>query len=64
MSSIHNRINDILKQGLPQYPADDSQSEVAVIDSLFSMLQEAEQELLTVKARVDRLKWELAKVSD
>lgn len=48
----------------PVYAADDASSEVAVVDSLFGMLQNAEGDLQAAQDRVERLKWELAKANE
>jgi len=48
----------------PEYAADDAVSEVAVVDSLFSMLQAAEADVQAAQGRVERLKWELARVRE
>jgi hypothetical protein len=64
MNNLQQRVNMYLSGRPPEYPADDANSEVAVVDSLFSMLQTAEGDLQAAQGRVERLKWQLAKAKE
>lgn len=64
MESLQQRVNMYLSGRPPEYAADDANSAVAVVDSLFSMLQKAESDLQTAQEKVERLKWELAKAKE
>ena len=64
MNNLQQRVNMYLSGRPPEYAADDAGSEVAVVDSLFSMLQTAEGDLQAAQGRVERLKWELAKAKE
>lgn len=64
MNNLQQRVNMYLSGRPPEYAADDAVSEVAVVDSLFSMLQAAEADVQAAQGRVERLKWELARVRE
>jgi hypothetical protein len=64
MANLQQRVNMYLSGRPPEYPADDASSEVAVVDSLFGMLQMAEGDLQAAQHRVERLQWELAKAKE
>jgi hypothetical protein len=64
MANLQQRVNMYLSGRPPEYPADDASSDLAVVDSLFSMLQTAEGDLQAAQGRVERLKWQLAKAKE
>ena len=64
MNNLQKRVNMYLSGRPPEYAADDASSEMAVVDSLFGMLQKAEEDLRSAQDRVERLKWELAKAKE
>jgi hypothetical protein len=62
MSSLQQRVNEILSDALPSYVSDDSEADV--VNSIYDMLQKAEAELNAARARVDNLRWKLAKAQE
>jgi len=62
MSTLQQRVKDILSDGPVTYAADDSETDV--VNSIFDMLQKAETDLSEAQARVDNLKWKLAKAQE
>ena len=62
MSTLQQRVKDILSDGPPAYAADDSETDV--VNSIFDMLHKAETDLSEAQARVDNLKWKLAKAQE
>jgi len=62
MSTLQQRVKDILSEGPPTYAADNSETDV--VNSIFDMLQKAEADLNDAQARVDNLKWKLAKAQE
>ena len=59
MSTLQQRVKNILSDGPVTYDTDDSETDV--VNSIFDMLQKAENDLSEAQARVDNLKWKLAK---
>jgi len=62
MSTLQQRVTDILSDSQTNYASDNSEADV--VDSIFDMLQKAEDELNSAQARVDNLKWKLAKAQE
>ncbi len=62
MSTLQQRVADVLRDTPPLYALDDS--EANAVESIFDMLQKAEADLDAVQARVDNLKWKLAKAQE
>lgn len=62
MSSLQQRVNQILSDAVPDYASDDSEADV--INSIYDMLQKAEADLSAARTRVDNLKWKLAKAQE
>jgi hypothetical protein len=62
MSSLQQRVNEILSDVLPDYVSDDSEADV--VNSIYDMLQKAEAELNAARTRVDNLRWKLAKAQE
>jgi hypothetical protein len=62
MSSLQQRVNEILSDALPDYASDDSEADV--VNSIYDMLQKAEAELSAARTRVDNLRWKLAKAQE
>lgn len=62
MSTLQQRVKDILSDGTMTYDTDDSETDV--VNSIFDMLQKAENDLSEAQARVDNLKWKLAKAQE
>jgi hypothetical protein len=62
MSSLQQRVNEILSDALPSYVSDDSEADV--VNSIYDMLQKAEAELSAARTRVDNLRWKLAKAQE
>jgi hypothetical protein len=62
MSTLQQRVSDILSDVPTNYASDDSEADV--VDSIFDMLQKAENELNNTQARVDNLKWKLVQAQE
>jgi len=62
MSLLQERVKDILSHTPPDYASDNSDTDV--VNSIFDMLQKAEADLNAAQARVDNLKWKLAKAQE
>ena len=62
MSSLQQRVNQLLSDAVPDYAADDSEADV--INSIYDMLQKAEADLSAARTRVDNLKWKLVKAQE
>lgn len=62
MSSLQQRVNQILSDAVPDYASDDSEADV--INSIYDMLQKAEADLSAARTHVDDLKWKLAKAQE
>jgi hypothetical protein len=62
MSTLQQRVADVLSDSSPVYVVDDS--EANVVDSIFDMLQKAEADLHAAQVRVENLKWKLAKAKE
>ncbi len=62
MSTLQQRVAEVLSDSAPVYVSDDS--DVNAVDSIFGMLQKAEADLHVAQARVDNLKWKLAKAQE
>jgi hypothetical protein len=60
MSSLQNRVDQYLKDQYIGYVSEPSETET--VEDLFRMVKKAEEELSAAQERVDRLKWELARV--
>jgi hypothetical protein len=62
MSTLQQRVAEVLSDSLPVYVVDNS--EANAVESIFDMLQKAEADLDAAQARVDNLKWKLAKAQE
>jgi polyhydroxyalkanoate synthesis regulator phasin len=62
MSTLQQRVAEVLSDSSPAYVVDDS--EANVVDSIFDMLQKAEADLHAAQTRVENLKWQLAKAQE
>ena len=62
MSTLQQRVADVLSDSSNDYAADDS--EANVVDSIFDLLHKAESDLADAQARIDNLKWKLAKAQE
>ena len=62
MSTLQQRVADVLRDTSHEYAADDS--EANAVDSVFDLLQKAEADLQDAQARIDNLKWKLAKAQE
>jgi polyhydroxyalkanoate synthesis regulator phasin len=62
MSTLQQRLAEILSDRPPVYVVDDS--EANAIDSIVDMLQKAESDLHAAQVRVEKLKWQLAKAQE
>jgi len=62
MSTLQQRVANVLSDSLPLYALDDS--EATAVESIFELLQKAEADLDAVQSRVDNLKWKLAKAQE
>ncbi len=60
MNSLQNRVDRYLKDKFIDYASEPTESET--IDDLFTMVKKAEEDLAAAQERLDRLKWELARV--
>jgi hypothetical protein len=59
MNTLQHRVDQYLHGKPPEYVLEESETEA--VESIFNLLQKAEDDLQAAKERVDRLKWELAK---
>jgi len=57
--SLHNRVNDYLKNKPVRYAVVESEEET--VEAILDELHKAGEDLKAVKERIDRLKWALAK---
>jgi len=57
--SLHNRVNDYLKNKPVIYAVVESEEET--VEAILDELHKAGEDLKAVKERIDRLKWALAK---
>jgi hypothetical protein len=62
MSTLQQRVAEVLSDSPPVYVVDNS--EVNAVESIFDMLQKAEADLHAAQARVEKLKWQLAKAQE
>ena len=62
MSTLQQRVAEVLRDTSHEYAADDS--EANAVDSVFDLLQKAEADLQDAQARIDNLKWKLAKAQE
>jgi hypothetical protein len=62
MSTLQQRVAEVLSDSLPVYALDDS--EANAVDSIFDLLQKAKVDLHAAQDRVDNLKWKLAKAQE
>ena len=62
MSTLQQRVKEILSDVPPDLTSDDSETDV--VNSIFDMLQKAEADLNAAQARIDHLKWSLAKARE
>ena len=62
MSTLQQRVAEILSDSSPGYVVEEL--ETHPVDSIFEMLQKAEAELHAAEARVENLKWQLAKARE
>jgi polyhydroxyalkanoate synthesis regulator phasin len=62
MSSLQQRVADVLNDSSPSDVSYDSDANV--VSSIVDMLQKAEADLHAAQARVDNLKWNLAKAQE
>jgi len=62
MSTLQQRVAHVLRDTSHEYAADDS--EANAVDSVFDLLQKAEADLQDAQARIDNLKWKLAKAQE
>ena len=59
-NSLQQRVNDYLREKTSTYVVQESNDEA--IADIFTSLKKAERDLKAAQDRVDRLKWELARV--
>jgi hypothetical protein len=62
MGTLQQRVKEILSGAPPDYASDDSDADI--VNSAFDMLQKAEDDLNAAQARVNNLKWKLAKAQE
>jgi len=62
MSTLQQRVKEVLSGAPTDYASDDSDADM--VNTVFDLLQKAEDDLNAAQARVDNLKWKLAKAQE
>ena len=62
MNTLEQRVAGVLRGSPYEYASDDSGADV--VNSIYDLLQGAEADLHAAQARVETLKWQLAKAQE